>query len=278
MNLQDLLKKKLTKEQLRLLPKSYDIIGSREKAVAILELPKELEKKRKKIAEALMIVNKPVKTILQRASERKGIYRLRKLKLVAGSRNTEVLHIESGCRFLLDPKKVYFSQREGTERLRIAEKIKEGERIIIFFAGAGPFPIVIAKKAKPSEIVGIEINPKAVEYFEKNIRLNKLQDKIRVVKGNVKKVAKDFKDFDRVIMPLPETAIKYLPEAIGCLKSGGIVHLYFFASWQELEKRKEEIQEKAAKSASKIEFLELQKVLPYGPRVWKWRIDIRPSK
>lgn len=37
------LKGKLTEEELALVPRSYDVIGSREKSVAIIELPEELK-------------------------------------------------------------------------------------------------------------------------------------------------------------------------------------------------------------------------------------------
>ena len=48
-----------------------------------------------------------------------GELRLRSYRLLAGEENTEVLHKEHGYMLRLDPKKTYFSVREGTERQRI---------------------------------------------------------------------------------------------------------------------------------------------------------------
>lgn len=271
MPLKDLLKGRLTKLQLTLVPSSFDVIGNKDKAAAIIEIPEELKKKQKIIAEALMKQHKNVVSVLEKASPRKGIYRTRKLKLIAGKRNTEVIHMESGCRFLLDPKKVYFSPREGTERSRIAEKVKPNETVIVFFAGVGPFPIIIAKKSKPARVIGIEINPDAVEYFRKNAKLNKLSN-VEAVLGDVKEKAEEFYGTcDRVIMPLPETAVDYLEEAAKCIRSKGTVHLYFFSEEGKLSEWKEKVKEKIP--GAKIE--EIQKVLPYGPKIWKYRIDIK---
>ncbi len=246
---------------------SFDIIGSKERAVAIIEPTKQ----KKKISASLMEKHKNVKSVLMKASARKGVYRLRKLQLIAGSRNTEVVHTESGCRFMLDPRKVYFSPREGTERLRIAEKINEGDLVAVFFAGIGPFAIVLSRKSKAREIVGIEKNPIAVKYFKKNIELNKLNNVIAIC-ADVKNAARRFpKSFDRILMPLPEKAIDYLNEAIRCLKPNGIVHLYFFSKEDEINTNKKNIKSKIRN----IKFLGLQRVLQYGPKIYKYRIDIQ---
>src|SRR3989344_7926868 len=164
MSLRGLLKSKLTEEELVLVPSSFDIIGSKEKAVAIIELNNKITKKRKVIAQALMQQHKNVTSVLMKESARTGKYRIRKLRIIGGLRNTEVSHKESGCSFLIDPRKAYFSPREGAEKLRVAEKIRNNEDVIVFFAGVGPFPIVLSKKSKAKSIVGIEINPAAVSY------------------------------------------------------------------------------------------------------------------
>ena len=272
----DLLRKKLSEREIALVPSSFDIVGSREKAVAIIEIPRELKKKQKIIANALMKQHKNVVTVLNKESPRKGRYRTRKLKLIKGKRNIEVMHMESGCRFLLDPKKVYFSPREGTERLRIASQVKKKENVMIFFAGIGPFAVVIGKKAKPNKIIGIEVNPIAVKYFKENIRLNKLEN-IETVRGDVKKQAKRFYGkCNRVLMPLPESSMDYLEEAIKCL-SCGIIHCYCFSEEDEISGKKEKIASTAKKMKKKIKFISVSRVLPYGPRIWKYRIDFRVS-
>src|SRR5437867_13270257 len=73
------------------LPSSFDVIGSKEKSVAILEIPEGLERIEKEIAESVMELQKNIKSVLKKVSKRKGKERIRELKLIAGEKNTEVL-------------------------------------------------------------------------------------------------------------------------------------------------------------------------------------------
>jgi len=272
MTLRSLLKDILSEKELSLVPSSFDIIGGKEKAVAIIELPAELLGKKEIIAEALMKKHKNVKSVLLKGSPRKGIYRTRELQLIAGDSNTEVKHKESGCVFLLDPKAVYFSPRESTERDRIAAKTKKGETVMIFFAGVGPFAILIAKKSKPKKIIAVEINPVAVDYFFKNIRLNKAD--VEILLGDVLEHAKQFYGkCDRVIMPLPEKAFDYLDEAVKCIKKKGIIHMYFFSEEKNVSGWEERVRKKLQELRKRPK-ISVHKVLPYGPRIWKYRMDI----
>ena len=254
------------------IPRAFDIIGNKEKAVAIIEIPDSFKKK-KMIAEAILRQHKNVKTVLEKKSPRKGVFRIRSYRILAGDKNTEVIHKESSCLFMLDPRKVYFSPREGTERERIANIIDSNENIMVFFAGIGAFPIVIAKKKRCS-VTGIEINPKAVYYFRKNAEMNKVD--VKIVKGDVKKViSKEYNEkFDRVIMPLPESSTNFLKEAIYCLKKGGTCHLYCFSKEDALKDVVKRIEENLEEQG-RIELISIQKVLPWGPKIFKYRIDFR---
>ena len=248
---------------------AFEIVGD----VAIFET--EEKRKDKKIAEEIVKAHKRVKTVLKKISERTGVYRIRKFKLVLG-KETETIHKEHGCRYRLDVRKVYFSPREGTERERIAKQVKPGERVLVMFAGIGPYPVIIAKKQPEVErICAVEINPKAVEYMKENIRLNKVSDKVVPVLGDVKEVCKKWeKEFDRVIMPLPKEGYRFLDTAVKCLKPKGILHFYFYDSEKNLFDKAVDLIEKAAKKAGrKAKILSKRKVLPYGPRVWKICIE-----
>lgn len=248
-----------------------DIIGNREKAVAIIELRKGGGAK--KVAADIIAKHKNVRSVLAKASPRYGVYRKRKLRVVLGSKNTEVTHAENGLRFRIDPRKVYFSPREATERMRVAMQVRAGESICVFFAGAGPLAITVAKKAC-ARVTSIEINPSAVAYHKENNKLNKAD--VDVIKGDVAKVAKKLdRKFDRIAMPLPESALKYVPHALSCLKKGGICHLYCFCEEGKEKQLGEKIKNAAKKSKRKATLLRIQRVLPYGPRIWKMRVDFK---
>ncbi len=282
MRLRDVLKDKLTSEELRAVPSSFDIIGSREGAIAIVEIPEELEHRKTLIAEAIMRIHKNVVAVYRKASPREGAFRVRKHELLAGELVTEVIHKEHGCLFKLDPTKVYFSPREATERLRVASQVSPEEFIMLMFAGVCPFGIVIAKKQPlVSRIVAIEINPVAYSYMVENIRLNKVEDKIIPVLGDVReKACRWYGACDRVIMPLPKGAYLFLDEAVKCLKpSGGVINFYYWSREDNLYGEAIRLVEAAAaRYGFRIKVLGKRKVSPYAPRVYKVAVDFLLTK
>lgn len=274
MNLKSALKGKLTSKEMEIVNTSFDIIGSREKAVAIIEVPEELKKKEKTIGRAVLKVHKNVVSVLKKSSQRKGDFRLRKYRLIAGSRNTEVLHRESGCTFKLDPKKVYFSVREGTERERLAKQVKDGERILVMFGGVAPFPIVMARR-KNVRVYSVEINPAAHRYAVENVLLNKVSGKVVPVLGNVRDVCKTLGEkFDRITMHLPEKAYEFLDLAFKCSKRGTVIYLYGFEE-EGKEELKNKVKTTAKKTKTRIKILRKRKVLPYSPRTFKVCLEIK---
>jgi tRNA (guanine37-N1)-methyltransferase len=246
---------------------AYEVIGNKEKSVALMGPD---VKSPRKAAKEIMKRHKAVKSVLQK-TKRRGEFRLNPSKLIAGSRDTEVIHKEHNYLIKVDPRKVYFSPREGTERQRIVEMVKPGERILVMFSGAAPYAIAIGKKHLHNKIVCVEINLMAVEYAAKNARLNKLTN-IRNICWDVRR-ARGLGGFDRVIMPLPETAVEFLDVAVAHSKKGTIIHLYGFArDFKELENK---VKEKAEIYNFRYKIVGKQKVLPYAPRVSKVRLDIK---
>ncbi len=275
MGLKEELEGKIPESKLAFLRTGFDIIGD----VAIIEIPEELESKKLIIAKALLKVHPSVKTVCRKLSEREGAFRLRELEILVG-KSTETEHKECGCIYRLDVAKAYFSPREATERQRIASQVKPKETVMVFFAGVGPYAIMIAKK-KNARVYAIEMNTDAVKYMRENVRINRVQEKVEPVLGDVKKVSKQFYGkCDRVIMPLPKEGYKFLPEAFMCLKpKGGIIHFYSYAHEDDLFSEAESLVKKAAKNAVRsIRVLDKRKVLPYGPRVFKVCLDIKAGK
>ncbi len=237
-------------------PRSFDVIGE----IAIVEIPERLMGYAREIGDAILSMNRHVKTVYAKLSERTGEYRLRRLKLIAGERKEVTLHRENGYVLKVNVRRDYFSPREGTERMRVLKFVGEGERCMVFFAGVGPYPICLAKHRR-CESVGIEINPSAVRHFRENIRLNKLSS-VRAVLGDVKELYNGFGSFDHVFMPYPAKAYEFLGEAV---EIADTVHFYFFADRWE---KGLDMVEKFVKPR----VVDARKVLPYAPGIWKWRL------
>jgi len=274
MGLKEELEGKIPKRKLAFLRTGFDIIGD----IAIIEIPAELESKKLLIAKALTKAQPHIRAVARKTSEREGAFRLRELELLVGN-GTETVHKECGCSYKLDVTKAYFSPREATERQRISSQVKPGETVMVFFAGVGPYAIMIAKKQNV-RIYAIEMNPDAVKYMKENVRINGVQEKVEPILGDVKKAAKQFYGkCDRVVMPLPKEGYKFLGEAFACLrKKGGMVHFYSYAHEENLFQEAEGLVKKAAQKAGrKIKILGKRKVLPYGPRVFKICLDVKVS-
>ncbi len=277
-NLKEALHGKLSKKEFEFLKTSFDTLGD----IAIIEIPKELEKKKKIIGEALLSVQNSIKTVCMKIGAHKGKYRIEPVKIIAGEKNLVATYKESGCIFRIPLGKVFFSPRLGTERLRIARGIKSGEIVGAFFAGVGPFPVVFAKNSPMERAVAIELNPVAVKWMEKNIELNKVQAKVEAIKGDVKKIVPSkFKGaFDRVVMPLPKGAENFLREAMLSIKPrGGIIHFYAFVpSADPFSGSIKKINEVAKKLERKVKLLFKRQVRTFSKETVQVVIDFRVSK
>ncbi len=257
----------------------YDLIGSRETgAVAVIEVPEGLSPS--EVAKDVMKRHPHVKSVLQKAGAREGDFRIRPLSLIAGSEDTEVIHKEYGYKLKLDPRYVYFSPREATERQLIANQVKDGEFVLVMFAGVGPYAIAIAR-AKEAVVVGIELNPIATRYFQENVLLNKVGHKVFPIEGDVAFVTPAlYGRFDRVVMPLPKGAYLFIPYAIRSLKEeGGVVHFYYWGGKDAFRRAERMFQAEAMKMGYEATSIGFRIVSSYSPRIYKIRIDflIKPT-
>jgi len=266
-SLREALAGNLTEDELALVPTSFDIIGD----IAILEIPDELAGKKKAIGEALLTTFKNIKTAAAKKTKVGTEYRTRELEILAGEPRKETEHREHGCIYRLNVETCYFSPRLGSERLRVAEQCKPGERILVMFAGVGPYPVLIAKTFSPKEIHAIELNPEAVRYMEENSRINKVN--IHAIQGDVRNEIPKLGNFDRIIMPLPKDAGDFLDVALPAMKKGGTIHFYDFA--HDENESTEKVKEICAGLNQKIEVLNAVKCGSYSPYMYRICVDFR---
>ena len=261
---------KLTKKELKLIPSSYDIVGS---IIIFSDFPSELVKKEKMVGERLLSFHNNIKTVCRKTRKYSGKFRLPKLKIIAGARVKETLHKENNASLKLDAEKVYFSSRLSNERKRIFSCVKKGESVLVMFSGSGVYPIVISKNSSPKEIYSVEANPIAVEYQKENILLNKIGN-IKLFKGDVRKVLPEVnKKFDRILMPLPKGAEDFLELALSKVKKNGIIHFYDFLHEDEFGKAEGKISKACGKKKFKI--LRIVKCGQFSPKVFRVCVDFR---
>jgi len=273
--IQELLKSKLTKKELKLIPRSQEIIGR----IMVLEVPEKLKKKEKLIAEAYLKVNKNVETVVRKDKIHAGTFRLRKVKVLAGKKSKETLHFENGVKIKLNLEKTYFSARLGNERLRVAKQVKKKENVLVMFSGAAPYPLVIAKNSAAKFIYGIEINSLAHQYALQNVSLNKFNHKITIVQGDVRKILPRIrKKFERIVMPLPKTGEQFLDVALKKAKLGTIIHLYAFLNEDEIPKHAKEVREICKRNKRTVRILRKVKCGQFSPKVSRICFDLKVLK
>lgn len=272
MDLKERLESKLTDEEMDHLVTSYDIVGD----VAIIKVPEELEEKKGIIAEALTEQHPNVRTVLRKTGEREGEYRKAGYEFILGE-SAETLHKEHGCRFRLDPTKVYFSERLGHERGRVVEKAEEGEKVIDMFAGIGPFSIELVRNAEAEEVYAFESNPEAVEYLRENVELNNVEEAIETFEGDVRDNLPELEVMaDRVIMNLPKSSEEFVGLALQHVKDGGIIHFYSFEPKDELwEEAEDKVIEIFEEEGAEVEIEESVVCGHYNPAVERVCFDVR---
>lgn len=264
---------------------SFDVIGE----IAILRAGYNEEKINDNL-ETLKIVGKKlldelgyIKAVFLAYSPIQGEHRTRKLLHLAGKKETTTIYVEHGSKFLVDIEKTYISPRLSFEHLRIAKLVNKNEVVTNMFAGVGLFSIIIAKKSEPKKVYSIDINPTAFQLMLKNIRLNKVEDKVIPYLGDARKVIKEelVGKANRVLMPLPNFDKSFYEAAILALKNQtGYIHSYEFVRYTG--KKKQESIEIAFRKVRtlidtnrhKIELVGGRIVRMVGPRFYQVVMDL----
>ena len=232
---------------------SYDIVGD----IAVIRLTDASASFSVEIANAVMEVHKNVKTVLGQRDAVHGDFRLRKLDFIKGENRTTTVHKEWNCLFSVDLKNCYFSPRLSFERMRIAKQVKDGETMLNMFAGVGCFSVVTARYSNVGKVYSVDINPCAVAFMAKNVRMNRVVERVFPILADAKTVAQTslHRMVNRVLMPLPERAFEYLPFALLALKNKeGWIHYYD----SEYGRKKEDaVQKVVLKVSEKLQRLQV---------------------
>jgi tRNA (guanine37-N1)-methyltransferase len=269
------LENRLPPHLLASLPRALDIIGD----IAVIEIPPELKAHESLIGEAILATHKNVRTVLAKVGAVSGTYRLRDFEVIAGEQRTSTVHKEYGCQYHVDVAKAYFSPRLSHEHNRVASLVQKGETVVDLFAGVGPFSILIAKKNADARVYAVDINPEAIEFLKKNIRLNKVENRVIPIQGDAKQAVEErlLGVADRVIMNLPEKAIEFVDTACKAVKpTGGTVHYYAFIRLPDtLENEQRRFSEAAEKAGRKVDFLSAKTVRATAPYEWQVVLDAK---
>jgi len=260
MKLKEALKGKLTDKERDLL-RGFDTIGD----IAVLEIPRELENKKKVIAKKLLELLPYIKVAVKKKGGHTGVYRKQPVEIIAGEKRKTTVHKEFGVEMALNVETCYFSPRLANERERIAKQVKQGETVLVMFSGVAPYPLIIAKHSQAYKVYGIEANPEAHKYAVENVKRNRLGHKIILIKGDAKKAIPKVK-FDRIVMPWPQRADEFLGAALKAANKGTFMHFYDFQPEGQWDEAKNIVIEACKKAKKKCKILKVVECGQVGVR------------
>jgi tRNA (guanine37-N1)-methyltransferase len=274
--LAEVLENKLSPQLLASLPRALDTVGD----IAIIEIPPELKAHRSLIGEAILKTHKNIRTVLAKIGAVSGTYRLREFDIIAGEPRTDTVHKEHGCKYHVDVARAYFSPRLSQEHKRVASLVQKGETVVDLFAGVGPFSVLIAKNNEDAKVYAVDINPEAVEFLKRNVRLNRVENRVYPILGDARQIIEEelFGVADRVIMNLPERAIEFVDTACRAAKpAGGTVHFYGFIRLPDsLENMKLRFSEAVEKAGRKVDrFFFAKTIRETAPYEWQVILDAK---
>ncbi|MHA1794678.1 MAG: class I SAM-dependent methyltransferase, partial [Promethearchaeota archaeon] len=268
-----------------LLPNSFDIIGT----IVIIDLNREnlipLRPYLMDIGNYLIKSNPSIKTVFEKAGNIEGVFRTRQLNFVCGVDDPITTYKENGCRFQLNIRKIFFSPRLSYERNRIAvlnTEFNQRGALWDMFCGVGPYFIQIAKKNPNMEMFATDINPIAIKYAQKNIRLNKITENIICFSQDVTQIhnspyySKMFHKISRLIMNLPEKNLDFLSILPDFLHPKGcLIHIYQFSEKNNpFEDSKKKFLSALVKADLKLDQLLNQRIVkPFSPALDTTVID-----
>ena len=249
-----------------------DVVGD----IAILKLQDLSSADKKRVAKALMKEVRSVKCVYEQEGGIEGEFRLRRLKHLVGEKRTLTHHKENGCVFKVDVAKCYFSPRLSTERLRLAGLVRPKECVLNMFAGVGPFSIEIAKKAG-ARVTSCEINEYACELHTQNNSLNKVADRVTVINADAGELSRGGgrEKYDRILMPHPSQADKYLPVALSLVKGRGVIHYYRHILGRDEEEASAALLKELRELLPPRFRFETRRVREVGPRWVEMVADVR---
>ncbi|WP_284012450.1 class I SAM-dependent methyltransferase [Halobaculum litoreum] len=250
---------------------SYERLGD------VVILDEDDPERAREVADAVVESDVPCETVVNRASKVAGEYRVREWDVLHGD-DTETVHREYGHEFALDIAAVYFSPRLATERHRVVEQVREGERVVDMFAGVGPFAVPMA--ARGADVLACDVNPAAIRYLRENAARNGVTDRITAVEGDVRETTGEYDGWaDRVVMNLPHSADEFLETAVRLAGDDCVLHLYDMAHEDDPFGPSERAVRAAAEPAGyAVEVVTRREVRSYAPHELNVCLDVRLTR
>lgn len=91
--------------------------------------------------------------------------------------NLRLIQAEKGYRFSLDPVLLARFAESGTVNT-----------VVDLGTGCGVIPLMLAKLTTARELIGIELQPQQAERAQRNVELNDLQERVRIISADLRQI------------------------------------------------------------------------------------------
>jgi tRNA (guanine37-N1)-methyltransferase len=222
---------------LEAIPNGFRVIGD----IAIIQLPPSCLQYRSLVADAILSFRRNIRTVLVKVSRVDGMERRAAYELLFGS-GTVTVHTEFGYRYMLDISRVFFNPALATERMRVARQVADGERVLIPYAGVGPFVVPVA--AMGAHVTAVETSMEACLWLAANVRRNRVEENVLLIWGDILRIIDQLhRPFDRAIVPAPYGKERILEKLSPIIIPGGRVHLYLFKKPYQIDSLRDRFRE-----------------------------------
>ena len=255
------------------LPKGVEVPGGFETVgdIAHMNLSDAQMPYKNVIGQAILDKNQQLRTVVTKIGIIEATYRFYNLECIAGEPRYDTVQVEDKVRIGLDVSTVYWSSKLATERTRMVnEFLKDGEVLCDMFCGVGPLVMRAAAKRPKMLSLANDLNPEAVEFLKKNIKMNKVEKRVLPFNMDARKflrmcvdssdqssekanIPKQFLKFHHCYMNLPMDAFEFLDCFVGAFRNADkeiwmnkdgqfelpLIHVYGFTTEKEPEAAKQ---------------------------------------
>lgn len=104
--------------------------------------------------------------------------------------NERVDDLQNGYYVIQDPQKFCF----GMDAVLLSgfARVKKGECVLDMCTGTGIIPVLLCAKTPGERFVGMEIQQECAEMAGRSVRLNRLQERVQIVQGDIREAAQLF--------------------------------------------------------------------------------------
>ena len=237
MNPFDEIKKQINEDLHHKLPKKWKKIGN----ILVADFSQINSNNLSQVSQVYANILK-VKTVLQKNKVNGELRKPKRTEILFGE-DTETEITEYGLKYSMDLSKTMWSPGntgwravlDGPEKVSSFYSFDSPKVIIDYFAGIGYFTIQLAKSYPTAKVISIDKNPNSIEYLEKNLAINNINN-VEVLNDDCRNIVRKG---DVIHLGYVSNTLNFLEHARDNLNKNGIAifHEAYNNSWLGFKKR-----------------------------------------